>query len=176
MKEIWEDIKGYKGLYKISNYGKVKSLYNYRGTKERILKPIKTQNRYLQINLYKNRVHKIDYVHRLVLEAFVGSCPPGMESCHNDGDPANNFVGNLRYDTHSNNNLDKRKHGTTTNPLWIDNRGVRCKASKLNDNKIIEIRQLHLEGKSDIEIAKLYCVNKTTINRIINRKIWRHIE
>lgn len=52
------------------------------------------------------------YVHRLVLEAFVGPCPPGMVACHNDGDSANNAVGNLRWDTVKNNIGDKYRHGT----------------------------------------------------------------
>lgn len=50
-------------------------------------------------------------VHRLVLEAFVGPCPSGCEGCHYDGNPANNIVSNLRWDTTKNNCLDKRRHG-----------------------------------------------------------------
>jgi hypothetical protein len=38
-------------------------------------------------------------VHRLVLEAFVGPCPPGMLCCHGDNDPGNNRLTNLRWDT-----------------------------------------------------------------------------
>jgi hypothetical protein len=51
-------------------------------------------------------------VHRLVLEAFVGPCPEGMVGCHNDGDPLNNRLDNLRWDTPSNNERDKWVHGT----------------------------------------------------------------
>lgn len=51
-------------------------------------------------------------VHRLVLEAFIGPCPDGMVGCHTDGDPLNNRLDNLRWDTPSNNNRDKRAHGT----------------------------------------------------------------
>lgn len=50
-------------------------------------------------------------VHVLVLEEFVGLCPPGMESCHGDGDTQNNWLTNLRWDTPTNNNADKIKHG-----------------------------------------------------------------
>ena len=51
-------------------------------------------------------------VHRLVLEVFVGQCPDGMEACHNDGNPSNNNLNNLRWDTHKNNIKDKIPHGT----------------------------------------------------------------
>lgn len=46
------------------------------------------------------------YVHRLVLEAFVGPCPPGMEACHWNGIPGDNRLHNLRWDTPSANNAD----------------------------------------------------------------------
>ncbi len=52
------------------------------------------------------------YVHRLVLEAFVGPCPPGMVACHYDGNSANNAVSNLRWDTQAGNIADKKRHGT----------------------------------------------------------------
>lgn len=48
----------------------------------------------------------------LVLSAFVGPCPPGLECCHNDGDSTNNRLTNLRWDTHSSNVFDQVRHGT----------------------------------------------------------------
>ena len=55
------------------------------------------------------------YVHRLVLEAFVGTCPDLHEGCHRDGDPRNNTVVNLYWGTRSANNYDKVRHGTDHN-------------------------------------------------------------
>lgn len=54
-------------------------------------------------------------VHRLTLEAFVGPCPQGMEGCHNNGDPWDGRVSNLRWDTHASNMHDKLLHGTEPN-------------------------------------------------------------
>jgi hypothetical protein len=51
-------------------------------------------------------------VARLVLGGFVGPCPPGQEACHENGDRSDNRLTNLRWDTPSNNNLDKHRHGT----------------------------------------------------------------
>ncbi len=50
-------------------------------------------------------------VHRLVLEAFVGPCPPGMQCRHLDGNPANNRLENLAWGTHAENAADKIRHG-----------------------------------------------------------------
>lgn len=51
-------------------------------------------------------------VHQLVMEAFVGPKPPGMQCCHNDGNPGNNAIANLRWDTPRGNQLDRFRHGT----------------------------------------------------------------
>ena len=51
-------------------------------------------------------------MHRLVLAAFVGPLPEGKEVCHNNGNPGDNRLENLRYGTKSENNLDRVKHGT----------------------------------------------------------------
>ena len=50
--------------------------------------------------------------HRLILETFVGPRPEGMQGCHNDNDPHNNAISNLRWDTPAANNADKIAHGT----------------------------------------------------------------
>ncbi len=52
------------------------------------------------------------YVHQLVLGAFVGPCPIGMECRHLDGNPSNNFLSNLRWGTHLENMEDMRRHGS----------------------------------------------------------------
>jgi hypothetical protein len=50
-------------------------------------------------------------LHRLVLEAFVGPCPPGLQACHADDVKANNVLSNLRWDTASGNGLDQVRNG-----------------------------------------------------------------
>jgi hypothetical protein len=167
--EIWKDIKGYEGLYQVSNYGRIKSL---KFGKEKILKTIKHKNKYIYINLYKNYKTKAFEVHRLVLEAFIGLCPQGMDGCHNDNDTENNFIGNLRWDTFKNNMKDKIKHNTN-NVAFGSNHGN----SKLKDNKIKEMRKLYDEGKLILqEIANKYNIALSTTWRIINHKTWKHID
>lgn len=57
-----------------------------------------------------------------MLTAFVGPCPDGMEGCHNDGDPHNNRLDNLRWDTRANNARDAIRHGTHP---WLKKNGGR---------------------------------------------------
>lgn len=75
MKEIWKDIKGYEGLYKISNYGRIKTIPRYTNNqnsyKEIILKYTNDGKGYQQVILTKNRKRKGYKVHRLVAENFL---------------------------------------------------------------------------------------------------------
>lgn len=106
MEEIWKDIEGYEGLYQVSNLGRVKSLRKeanirnggIRSCSERILKQ-RTACGYKMVNLNKNN-HQYTYrVHTLVMLAFVGERPEGMEIDHKDNNRSNNKVENLRYVT-----------------------------------------------------------------------------
>ena len=92
MKEIWKDVKGYEGLYQISNLGRIKSL-NYKGTcREGILKPHKNKYGYMYITLYRNGEHKSLRVHRLVAKAFIPNPHNLPEVNHKDENCINNFV------------------------------------------------------------------------------------
>lgn len=66
MEEIWKDIKGYEGLYQVSNLGKVKGLKN-----EHILKQSLKNNGYCVLTLCKENKPKTKLVHRLVAQAFI---------------------------------------------------------------------------------------------------------
>ena len=70
MKEIWKDIEGYKGLYQVSNLGRVKSLNYKRTGKEKILIYTKQKNGYIYIGLCKDGIVKSFRVHRLVAKIF----------------------------------------------------------------------------------------------------------
>lgn len=109
MSEIWKDVIGYEGLYKVSNMGRIKSCIRI---KERLMKIDKTDKYgYIVIHLYKNGKMKNLFAHRLVLEAFVGICPKDMQCCHYDGIKTNNKLDNLRWGTQIDNVKDSRRQG-----------------------------------------------------------------
>ena len=99
-KEIWKDIKGYKGFYMISSYGRIKSLKridnNNHFIRERILKQ-GDNNGYKHVSLSKNGKTKIFKVHRLVAEAFIPNPNNLPQVNHKDENHSNNCVSNLEY-------------------------------------------------------------------------------
>lgn len=95
--EEWKDIKGFEGLYMVSNLGRVKSL-NYRRTgKEKTLKARVTGDGYLLVGLHKNNKTKQYLVHRLVAQAFLENPDNLPEVNHKDEDKTNNCADNLEY-------------------------------------------------------------------------------
>jgi hypothetical protein len=116
MKEEFRNIKGYEGLYQISNLGKVKSLKRKlsdgRKLKEKILKPQTNNCGYLRVNLYKYRKMKSFLIHQLMAMAFLNHIPNGHKSVvdHIDNDKNNNRLENLQIIT-SRHNLSKDKKG-----------------------------------------------------------------
>jgi len=123
--ENWLPIPGHEGYYEVSDQGRVRSLDRIITTKLGARLPLKGQvlkaklmpgrSRRWQVQLSRTGHHRYVYVHTLVLEAFVGARPTGMECCHNDGNGDNNALQNLRWDTHSSNEYDRARHGTHTN-------------------------------------------------------------
>ena len=95
--EIWKPVRNYKGLYEVSNKGRVKSL-NYRHTgKEGIMKPHDNGRGYLQVQLCKDGKYKRYLVHVLVATAFLDNADNLPEVNHKDEDKTNNCVENLEY-------------------------------------------------------------------------------
>ena len=101
MKEVYKDIIGYDGKYKISNLGNVMSM-NYRGNtkKPKVLTPIKHHLGYLLVHLVDgNNKVRIKMIHTLVAEAFIPN-PEGKKFVnHIDGNKQNNAVTNLEWAT-----------------------------------------------------------------------------
>jgi hypothetical protein len=127
---------------------------------------------HLFVGLYKvaKERPKTRSIHSLVLEAFVGPCPEGMECCHNDGNAKNNNLCNLRWDTYSNNQLDSVKHGTKP-------QGKNHFRAKIKEEDVPTIRILLKEGKRSMNsISKDYNVDCATIRDIRDRRTWKHVK
>src|SRR5215469_11602400 len=93
----YRDIPGYPG-YRVGSDGSVWSQRNFHGGVGgpwRLLRPRPNASEHLRVTLSTPTVTRDRFVHILVLEAFVGPCPSGMECCHGDGNPKNNNLSNL---------------------------------------------------------------------------------
>jgi hypothetical protein len=109
------------------------------------------------------------YVHKIVLLAFVGPCPEGRECCHNDGDPANNRLENLRWDTHRANVGDTERHGRLR-------RGTTCNFAKLTEKEVLAMEVFKFRGWTSREIAGAFRVSQTCVQEALRKHTWRHVE
>ena len=111
-------------------------------------------------------------VHRLVLEAFVGQCPDGMEACHENDVKDDNRLSNLRWDTHKNNIDDLRTSGRLgLRQGGPAKRGVESHAAKLTEDQVREIRSLR-GVRSQVKLAKEFGVSQALIGKIHLRTCW----
>ncbi|MDL2273427.1 HNH endonuclease [Oscillospiraceae bacterium OttesenSCG-928-G22] len=156
--ELWKDIPGFEGRYQASNQGRIKSLQRkvrchngYRTVTERILRPACTKSDpHLSVVLGKGQPGAL--VHYLVAITFLGPRPDGMDICHIDGNPINNSVENLRYDSRTENIKDVLRVGK--------------KWRKLTLKDVAEIRAALANGTTGSRLAKEYGVSDTTISAI----------
>lgn len=121
MTERWLPVPDYEDLYEVSDQGRVRSLdrlipHRWPGhqgrVRGRILRATPDRTGHLRVTLSRNAARHYTYVHTLVLLAFVGPRTDGMEACHGNGQPADNRLANLRWDTSQANKLDAVRHGT----------------------------------------------------------------
>jgi len=166
-KEIWKPIINYEGLYEVSDLGRIKSL---KYEKQKILKQRRCDAMgHIGVALCKNNEIKTFYIHRLVLIAFVGPCPPGMECRHLDGNPQNNRLENLKWGTKSENAQDSIKHGTHYSIFPTPPKGSKHHSSKLNESQFRVItRLIEDDYLTQKEISEIFNVVQATISRIKN--------
>ena len=100
IKETWEDIPGYVGIYKISNLGRAKRI---RIMSEKLIKPWKCTTGYWQLGLHKNGVKKTYNLHRLLAVVFLQNPTCLKQVNHKDGDKMNCSLENLEWCTASQN-------------------------------------------------------------------------
>jgi hypothetical protein len=113
--ERWLPVVGYEGSYEVSDLGRVRTLARLdargRRRKEKVLSPRPTTRDHRAIALYAGGIRTDFQLHRLVLDAFVGPRPEGMEGCHWNDIPTDNRLANLRWDTRSANVRDSVRNG-----------------------------------------------------------------
>ena len=164
--EIWKWIPGFKGMYKISSHGRIKS---YSSKKQGDFRnPRLDESGYLFLGLYREGKCRTARVHRLVLETFVGPCPPGKQGCHRNDIKTDNYLGNLRWGTQRSNAKDSIRNGRQV-------RGESVTLSKLKEEQIVRIRKLYKKGWRQIPLGRKFKVSQRTISVIVRGETWTHI-
>jgi hypothetical protein len=160
--EVWLPIPDFP-RYEVSNFGRIRRIGG------RILKPSASKG-YLHVSLCRNGEISTKRVHVIVLSAFCGRAPfEGAQAAHNDGNPLNCALTNLRWATAVENQAD------------VDRHGHRCKGSEvfgavLDEERVAQIRSRIAAGERNPSLAAAFGVSISTIHLIRHRKIWRHVQ
>lgn len=177
--EIWKPIPGLPNC-EASSFGRVR--YFKRGWRPhvqswRVLKgwvetPRKRYRRFVV------RIAGRKYaVHRLVLLAFVGPCPPGMQGCHHDDDSSNNHLENLRWDTQKANAADAIRNGVLFGPKTGKGKivGSANHRSLLSEADVRSIRAVTNYWGVNADLARQFNVCPSAILSVRSRRTWRHL-
>jgi hypothetical protein len=173
--EEWRAVVGFEG-FEVSDWGRMRS-YVRKGTgrrlndRPRLLRPtVRKKTGYCVVSLATGdgkRKRKQKRVHMLVLEAFVGPRPAGMQGCHGDRDTQNNRLDNLRWDTPKGNAEDKHRHGTTV-------RGAAVNTAKLTADKVRDLRSRPPE-QSNASLAREFGLSRPGTRNVRIGKAWASV-
>ena len=166
--EEWKTIPDYPN-YEVSSLGRVRRIAkSSKGGNTHLGKilGVKEPQGYLSVRLYKGDDYR-NYlhikIHRLVLLTFVGPCPEGFVCNHKDFVRDNNELSNLEWIPEVKNNSICSRNGISKKP----NR---------SENDVLEMRELiSSKQMSTKEAAHKYNLHISTVRKIINRRIWKHI-
>jgi len=183
--ERWLPVVGFEGTYEVSDHGRVRSLDRVISFTARwksgivrtiqtkkpgmMLKPGIASHGYPTVALSRceggQRLYGSHCVHILVLTAFTGPCPPGLEACHNDGNRKNPYLNNLRWDTREANAADAATHGTRS----IGSRRPNAKLGEDDARKIFQLRGVVPQS----ELADQFGVSPSAIQAIHDGRSWK---
>lgn len=162
--EIWKPIKGYEGLYEVSNFGRVKRLQricdHFSGSmkiREKLIKQSRSKFGYMKTTITVNKIRKTLLTHRLVAQAFIQNPENKKTVNHKDGVKANNFWENLEWATYSEN----QQHAFDTG-LKNSNHCKKKVKQLSKDGKLIKIWKSQVEAFKTLKTAHISdcCIGK----------------
>lgn len=179
MIEEFRDIKGYEGIYQISNLGNVKSLDRYVGHPQKgergrfckgvTLKMLSDKDGYHKVNLKKKQIAKNQRVHRLVADSFIENPQNKPQVNHINGVKNDNRLENLEWVTLSEN----RQHAYDVGLQNGENRrGKKSNFNKLTETEVLKIKKLLADGCKQKQIALFFNVSQGCISLIKTKQNW----
>lgn len=163
--EIWKDVKGYEGLYQVSNLGRVKSL---KSGKEKIMVGGFTLSGYHCVTLLKNKTQKTRTTHRMVAESFIEN--NFSYSCvnHKNGIKGDNRVENIEWCSHKQNSNHAVKFGF----IKSGEKSYMCKTKEETIKKIFVLKN---QGFSRKEILNALNISIHIYKDVISGKTWKNL-
>jgi len=159
--ERWRTVQEFDGLYRVSDQGRVKSLHVHRrGRVDGILREGVSRKGYRSVLLYRGGEPRRYTIHRLVLEAFVGTRPSGKQCNHLDGNKANNHLSNLEWVT------------PRANSIHAMSIGLVPASVKLNPKSVSEAIWLHDWGMATADLAGRYGVSRSSMEEALRGTTW----
>lgn len=149
-KEEWRTIPGYLDHYEVSNLGRFRSWrmqghagrdFTRKAKRPKVLKGHALRSGHINVNIRtQDGERRQEYIHRLVMRAFVGPCTEGDVVRHLNDDPGDNRLGNLAYGSHRDNRYDEVHTALRMPvggvPVWI------------GKNEVAALRQLHEDTRA----------------------------
>lgn len=176
MTEIWKDIEEYKGIYQVSNMGRIKSLERLTNGKlgsvkihlEKILTPLNLTKGYQGVRLYKDYIGKTLKIHRIVAKTFI--CNPNNlpQVNHINGNKKDNKVSNLEW-------CDNRYNMDHALDSLLIKRGFDKHFSNFNSILFSTIQPLLDCGLTCKQLSLIYNVDRHTISTILSGKSYKHL-
>ena len=172
--EVWKPVVGYEMWYEVSNQGRVRRSVTITNTwAGRILHPRIHPVGYVAVFLCVANMTRTMTVHKLVVEAFIGPILEGMQVNHKNGKKGDNRLENLEIVTPAEN----IHHALVVLGAVFSHSGEDHWCHKLTESDVREIRRICAAGGvSTSQIGKQYGVKQNTIEQIISRKRWAHVE
>lgn len=167
----YRDVVGFPG-YRVGSDGSLWTCRNTRQSMSGAWKQMKCSawcSGYVMASMRLNNRSYRKLLHNVVLEAFIGPRPDGMQGCHDpDHNRANNALNNLRWGTPESNYRDRDRQGRTA-------RGSRQGLAKVTEKDVVQMRCLAACGMSPRAMQKYFPVGENNIGQIVKGLTWSHV-
>lgn len=167
IEEIWKDVVGYEGFYKISNFGRVNSL-----ARNKLMSPGIDDKGYLRVCLTKLGIRKTLRMHRMIMLSFVPNPLKRTDINHKNGVKSDCRLCNLEWCTRSENVLHAVRTGLKSRP-----KGVLNNKAVLNERDVLEIRASRKDrNRHTIRLlSNKFGITYHHVRSVMYYKSWKHV-
>lgn len=173
--ELWRSVKDYEGMYEVSNYGRIKSFIASYSHKKQPVLFLKTDtfhpSGYRYVTFNKDDIRRTFAIHRLVACSFILNPNNLPQINHENTDKTCNEWWNLKWCTN-----DENMDHAIKNKLCVYNKGEKHGMSKITEQTVLEIREMHKTGKyTHAQLGRFFNLDRHHVGAIIRKTTWKHI-